>query len=130
MKNLVIKTVKHYFKEMLDVDIDICKSFYFDNCKSSSVNIKTSKSTHKFIINIESDSLIILSKRLFGLSSDELTDDLLLELANTLGGFYAENFYKKDYTLSLPQIEKICDTKYAVYFKNEDFKLCAKIKVL
>ena len=56
---------------MLDVDIDICKSFHFDNCKSSSVNIKTSKSTHKFIINIESDSLIILSKRLFGLSSDE-----------------------------------------------------------
>ena len=130
MKNELIKTVKHYSKTMLGLDIEVIKEFDFKNCKVSSIVIDTSEVSIKFIINIEYESLELLSEKLFGFRNDEMLEDLQKEIVNTIGGRFADKYLKKGYKLSVPYIEKICDTKYGIYFQNEILKLNVRLKVV
>jgi len=130
MKSEIIKAVKNYSKVMIDKDIELVDRFEFKSCQISSIVISTDDYKLQFFINIEYESLEKLSNILFGVVDKELIVDLQKEIVNTIGGYFADNFYKKGYSLSLPKIEKICDTKYSLFFKNDILKMSIKLKVI
>jgi len=129
MKTKIIKAVKHYSKVMIDKDIEVKDGFEFVNCRTSSIDIVADYEL-KFFVNIEYESLKKLSNSLFGFVNEELIEDLQKELANTIGGYFADNFFDKGYKLGLPKIEEICDTKHNVFFENDILKLSIRLKVI
>jgi len=129
MRLYIIKAVKYYSKVMFNKDIFVVDSLILDNCKSSSIQILTKDYILKLMINIEYNSLRKISKYLFNIETDEMIEDLQKDIVNIIGGNFANMFFQKDYKLSLPKIEDICDTKYNIFFKNDILKLSVRLKV-
>ena len=129
MKREIIKAVKNYSKVMFDKEIKVVENFELENCRISSIVISNDEYELIFYINIEYKSLKNISNILFGYIQEELIVDLQKEIVNTIGGYFADNFYKTNYSLSIPKIEQICDTKNAIFFQNEIIKMSVKLKV-
>ena len=129
MKNNLILAVKHYSEVMLDKEIKVVNTFEFKECVSSKVDIYHNKVDLEFMVNIEKESLIKFCNIIFGVSSEELIIDLQKEIANTIGGYFADKIYIKDYKLSLPEILDKCDTKNSVYFCNDILRLSIRLRI-
>jgi len=129
MKSHIIKAIKHYSKVITHKDIFVVDSFSFKDCRASSIVIYAKEYNLKFLINIEYTSLKNLSQLLFNKIDNELIEDLQKELINTIGGYFADSFFKKGYTLSLPDIEKECDKINNIFFRNDMLKLSVRLKV-
>ncbi|NPA54986.1 MAG: hypothetical protein GXO40_01310 [Epsilonproteobacteria bacterium] len=129
MKEALIASVKNYSETMLDMDIEVVKGFEFDKCVVSSIGIDADNKHVTIFINSEYESLMKLAEILFGFKDDGLIEDLQKELINTIGGYFADHYYKKGYKLQLPNIEKNCSTKYCLFFKNDILKICIRVKV-
>jgi hypothetical protein len=130
MKNELVKSVSHYSKTILGIDIEIVKEFQFEDCRVSSITITTDDTSIKFLINIEYNSLKKLANKIFDFEEEEFILDLQKDLVNTIGGRFADKYFQKGYKLSLPSIEKICDTQHGIYFQNEILKLNVRLKVV
>jgi hypothetical protein len=113
---------------MLETDIDVVNPFEFKDCRRSGVNIKTDEGEVSVMINIEYSSLELMSEKLFGMVDENLFEDLQKEIANTIGGYFADLVYTKGYELSLPKVYKKCDTNKGLFFSNDILKLCIKLK--
>jgi len=129
MKNNLILAVKNYSEVMLDKAIEITDSFEFEKCCASKVDIFHNKFNLEFIVNIEKESLENFCNVIFGMVADELILDLQKEIANTIGGYFADKFYIKDYKLSLPEILEKCDIQNSIYFYNDILKLSIRLRI-
>jgi hypothetical protein len=126
MRDIIVASVKNYSEIYFSEDVDIVEKVEFESCKCAKI-LLIGRIDFNIILRVSDDSLAVMSEKIFGVTNEEMKEDLTKEILNIIAGDIQKRL-NRDYELTLPKLCDDCKVKNGLYFKNSVFEMAISIQ--